>query len=130
MVNVGKFCKGYLTCAAYRGGGRKFKPPLKSIPVGRWVITPCRACAKQGLCDRVCPFFIYLSLHKTINLSKYLFVATEKLQHHPSSKFIAARAADNSQKLLFSTQKQVFLQGSKVIWVSGFAATLYHRVLR
>ena len=34
-----------------------------------------------------------------------LFMATEKLQYHPSSKFIAATAAENSQKLLFSPQK-------------------------
>ena len=37
-------------------------------------------------------------------------------------------AAENSQKLLLSTQKLVFLQGSKVIWVPGFTATLYRRV--
>ena len=28
------FCKGCLTCAAYRGGGRRTGAPLKSTPVG------------------------------------------------------------------------------------------------
>ncbi len=32
--DVFRFCKGCLTCAAYRGGGRRSKPPLRSIPVG------------------------------------------------------------------------------------------------
>ena len=31
---VYRFCKGCLTCAAYRGGGRRTRAPLKSIPVG------------------------------------------------------------------------------------------------
>ena len=33
-------------------------------------------------------------------------------------------AAENSQKLLLSTQKLVFLQGSKVIWVRSFSLAL------
>ena len=53
-----------------------------STHIRRYVVTPRRACAKQGLCDRLCPFIylFYLSLHKTVNLSKYPSMATEKLQ--------------------------------------------------
>ena len=32
--DVYKFCKSCLTCAAYRGGGRRLRPTLKSLPVG------------------------------------------------------------------------------------------------
>ena len=32
--DVYKFCKSCLTCAAYRGGGRRLRPTLMSLPVG------------------------------------------------------------------------------------------------
>ena len=33
--DVHRFCRSCLTCAAYRGAGRKFKPLLRPIPVER-----------------------------------------------------------------------------------------------
>ena len=33
-ADVYAFCKGCLVCSAYGGGGKKTRPPLKSIPVG------------------------------------------------------------------------------------------------
>ena len=32
--DVHRFCQGCLTCAAHGGGGRRTRPPLRSIPVG------------------------------------------------------------------------------------------------
>ena len=37
--DVYKFCKGCLTCASYKGGGRRVRPPLKiEVNTSGWSI--------------------------------------------------------------------------------------------
>ena len=71
----GKICLSNLVCIGLLVGA------YVQACVQAKVFTPRRACAKQVLCDRVRPFiylFIYLSLHKTVNLSKHPSMATDQ----------------------------------------------------